>query len=88
MDIDSIPFGSIFASTASRRSRQNDILVAVIGPKWLGRTKGGRLRIAEETDPVRIEVETALKEGSAVIPILAQPAAAAICPAKPRGYPR
>jgi hypothetical protein len=70
MDIDSIPFGIDFREHIQQALEQNDILVAVIGPKWLGPTKGGRLRIAEETDPVRIEVETALKKGSAVIPIL------------------
>src|ERR1051325_6577682 len=69
-DIDSIPFGIDFREHIQQALEQNDILVAVIGPKWLGPTKGGRLRIAEETDPVRIEVETALKKGSAVIPIL------------------
>jgi hypothetical protein len=70
MDIDSIPFGIDFREHIKEALAKNDILVAVIGPKWLGATKGGRLRIAEETDPVRIEVETALKNGSAVIPIL------------------
>jgi hypothetical protein len=70
MDIDSIPFGIDFREHIKQALEQNDILVAVIGPKWLGPGKGGRFRIAEETDPVRIEVETALKKGSAVIPIL------------------
>ena len=70
MDIDSIPFGIDFRDHIKQALAENDILVAVIGLKWLGATKGGRLRITEETDPVRIEVETALKNGSAVIPIL------------------
>ena len=70
MDIDSIPFGTDFRQYIQEALAQNDILVAVIGPKWLGPGKDGHLRIAEETDPVRIELETALKKGSPVIPVL------------------
>src|SRR5882762_10276889 len=70
MDIDSIPFGFDFRDHIQEALAQNDILIAVIGPQWLGPGKGGSLRIMEETDPVRIEIETALKNGSAIIPVL------------------
>ena len=70
MDIDSIPFGFDFREHIQEALAQNDILVAIIGPKWLGPGKGAGLRIMELTDPVRIEIETALKHGSAIIPVL------------------
>jgi hypothetical protein len=70
MDIDSIPFGFDFRDHIQEALAQNDILIAVIGPQWLGPGKGGSLRIMDETDPVRIEIETALKNGSAIIPVL------------------
>ena len=70
MDVDSIPFGIDFRVHIKEALASNDILIAIIGPKWLGHGRGGSLRIMEETDPVRIEVETALKSGSAVIPVL------------------
>jgi hypothetical protein len=70
MDIDSIPFGIDFRDHIQEALRQNDILIAVIGPKWLGLGKGGHARIMEETDPVRLELETALSQGSPVIPVL------------------
>src|SRR5437588_3418668 len=70
MDIDSIPFGFDFRDHIQEALAENDILVAIIGPKWNGPMKGGQSRIMEETDPVRIEIETALKSGKVVIPVL------------------
>ena len=54
MDIDSIPFGFDFRDHIQEALAQNDILIAVIGPQWLGPGKGRSLRIMDETDPVQI----------------------------------
>jgi hypothetical protein len=70
MDIDSIPLGVDFRDHIGEALRETDILIAVIGPKWLGTQKGGRTRIREESDPVRVEVEKALERGIIVIPVL------------------
>src|SRR5580692_6751113 len=70
MDIDSIPFGVDFRDHIGEALRETDMLVAVMGPKWTGIHKGGRSRIREENDPVRIEVEKALERRIPVIPIL------------------
>src|SRR5258708_6532552 len=70
MDVDSIPFGIDFREHIQETLAHNDILVAVIGPKWLGEGRTDGPRIMEETDPVRIEIETALRNGNAVIPVL------------------
>jgi len=70
MDIDSIPFGLDFREHVKTALSENDILIAVIGPKWVGPDADGRARINEETDPVRIEVETALKRDIPVVPVL------------------
>ena len=70
MDIESIPFGIDFREHIAQALEESDILVAVIGPLWFGPGKDGKLRIAEDTDPVRIEVSTALQKGSPVIPVL------------------
>src|ERR1035437_1710370 len=70
MDIDSIPFGTDFREEIKQALVRNDVLIALVGPKWLGPRKGGHFRIMEETDPVRIEIETALKSGNVVIPVL------------------
>jgi TIR domain len=70
MDIDSIPLGADFREHIAQALRETDVLIAVIGPKWTGVQRGGRTRIREENDPVKIEVENALERGIPVIPIL------------------
>lgn len=70
MDIDSIPFGLDFREHVKTALLENDILIAVIGSKWIGADSKNRSRIKEETDPVRIELETALKRNIPVVPVL------------------
>jgi hypothetical protein len=70
MDIDSIPFGLDFREQIEHALRHTDILIAIIGPRWARGGKGGRSRINEENDPVRVEVQTALQRGIPVVPIL------------------
>src|SRR5215470_15043471 len=82
MDIDNIPFGMDFRSNIADALAKNDLLLAVIGPDWLGvassaltpgLTPGpgpGLGRIHDPDDPVRIEVETALQRGIPTIPVL------------------
>jgi hypothetical protein len=65
-----IPYGTDFRSHIDEALQGCDILVAVIGPRWAGAGRRGRARIKEEDDWVRLEVETALKRGIAVIPVL------------------
>jgi CubicO group peptidase (beta-lactamase class C family) len=70
MDVDDIPFGIDFREHIKEEFADGDILVAVVGPEWLGRGEDGRLRIAETSDPVRVEVEAALQRDMPVIPVL------------------
>lgn len=70
MDIDRIPFGTDFRHHIRDALQGADVLLAVIGPTWLGKTADGRTRIQDEADPVRVEIDAALKQGLAVIPVL------------------
>src|SRR5664279_1616132 len=70
MDVDNIPFGTDFRRHIDNALTKGDVLVAVIGPKWLGPVRGRKPRIFDQTDPVRIEIETALKREIDVVPIL------------------
>jgi hypothetical protein len=70
MDIDNIPFGVDFRSHIKATLFDGDVLLAVVGPKWLGRDETGRSRLAEETDPVRLELEAALERKLPIIPVL------------------
>jgi len=69
-DIDSIPPGIDFRVHINETLRKTNILLAIVGPEWLGMSSGGVERIQEETDAVRIEVETALRRRLPLIPVL------------------
>jgi hypothetical protein len=70
MDIDNIPFGKDFRKHIHQMLSESDILIEVVGPKWLGSSRRGITRIKNEADPVRIEIELALQKGIPVIPVL------------------
>ena len=69
-DIDNIPPGIDFRVHINDMLRKTNILLAVIGPNWLGPSSGGPERIHQETDAVRVEIETALRRRTPLIPIL------------------
>lgn len=70
MDIDSIPFGMDFRSHIRKTLLDTDIVVVIVGRAWRGLRPDGSARIEQESDVVRIEVETALQRGVPVIPVL------------------
>ena len=45
IDIDSIPFGTNFRAHIDKALRKAAVMVAVIGPKWLGKSRGRPARI-------------------------------------------
>jgi hypothetical protein len=75
MDVDKIPFGTDFREHIRKVLLEGDILLAVIGPNWLGKGADGTSRIKDEADPVRVEVETALRQKTRMIPVLVDGAA-------------
>jgi hypothetical protein len=72
VDVDNIPAGVDFAEYLDAKVTQCDVLLAVIGPNWLGsrdpRT-GGR-RLDDANDFVRFEIATALRRKIKVAPVL------------------
>jgi formylglycine-generating enzyme required for sulfatase activity len=66
-DIDSIPYGVDFREYLNKEVSKCDILLAVIGDKWLEILKQ---RLDQPNDFVRIEIQAALKRGIPVVPIL------------------
>jgi hypothetical protein len=70
MDVDNIPFGVDFRSHVKESLLHGDLLIAVVGPNWLGRDEHGRSRLEEEADPVRLELEAALERKMPIIPVL------------------
>jgi hypothetical protein len=70
IDIDNIPAGVDFRQHIRNALEDCDIMLAIVGRKWLGPIARGRKRINEQSDIVRLEIETALQNGIAIIPVL------------------
>ena len=70
MDFDSIPYGVDFREHIKRTLERADVVVAVVGPAWLGRQGEVSRRIDDPSDFVRLEIAGALQRGIPVIPIL------------------
>lgn len=70
IDVDNIPFGKDFREHIKEAFGDHDLMIAVVGQKWLGPRKGGRTRIQDEADPVRVEIEMALQRNMPMVPVL------------------
>jgi len=70
MDFDSIPYGVDFREHIHSTLQRADIVVAVVGPGWLGVQKEMSRRIDDPSDFVRLEIAGALQRGIPVIPVL------------------
>ena len=70
-DIHSITAGMDFVDAINETLQKTDCALVVIGPFWLSlRDEEGGRRLDDASDYVRLEVATALRRGSPVIPVL------------------
>jgi len=71
MDINDIRPGQCFAEVLRHTLDECRVLIVLIGPDWLNaRDEDGSLRLADEDDFVRLEVQSALQRGMEIIPVL------------------
>jgi uncharacterized protein YigE (DUF2233 family) len=70
LDTGSIPAGADFRHTIQEAMRRRGVLVAIVGPDWIGARNGTTNRIHDHDDPVRMEVAAALANGLPIIPVL------------------
>ena len=70
MDFDSIPYGVDFRDHIKQMIDQSKVLVAMIGPDWVGRRRHRGRRIDDPGDFVRIEIAYALNRKLPIIPVL------------------
>lgn len=70
MDLSDIPYGADFREHIQVALRGTDLLLVVIGPKWLGQRDGGTARIHDRIDSVRTEIQTALRQRTRIVPVL------------------
>lgn len=66
-DVDTIPFGIDFRDYLSREVSKCDILLVVIGDRWIDILEQ---RLKEPNDFVRIEIQVALERDIPVVPVL------------------
>src|SRR4051812_30939324 len=69
LDIDWVKPGVEFMTVIEEAITRSVVMLVLIGPQWLNSNSGHR-RLEDPTDPVRIEIETALQQDIAVIPLL------------------
>ena len=69
LDVDAIPAGVDFRDHIRRTLERADVVLAVVGPAWLG-AGGGTSRIRDDDDPVRVEIEAAIAAGMPLCPVL------------------
>jgi hypothetical protein len=70
MDFDSIRPGLDFRQQIEQTIERASVVVAIVGPKWLGERASAGRRIDEPGDFVRLEIAHALKRNVPVIPLL------------------
>lgn len=70
-DTDTFIAGPDFREQMSRSIQRADVVLVVIGQHWLGtNSEMGSNRLFDETDPVRTEIEEAIKYKKVIIPVL------------------
>ena len=70
MDFDSIPPGMDFREQIKQMIERSKLVIAIIGPHWLGEQPDASRRIDNPADFVRLEIAYALQRGIPVIPVL------------------
>jgi hypothetical protein len=69
-DLDAIPPGARFRDYVEKKISESDVLILLIGKAWASyRDEAGRRRLEQSRDPVRLELETALRLGLPIIPV-------------------
>src|SRR5215469_5649935 len=72
-DVDSIDLGDDFAEVITTAVESSEVLLALIGNRWLTATgRDGRRRLDDPNDFVRVEIEAALIRDVRVIPVLVE----------------
>jgi hypothetical protein len=83
-DIDDVPFGVDFRTHIDQVIEASDVVLAIVGPRWLGPSESQN-RISDEADPVRVEIEAALRKSRPLIPVLVLDAPMPSAPQLPEG---
>src|SRR5215210_761834 len=69
-DVDTMGPGVDFPTAIAAAVNECDVLLALIGERWLTAEHAGNRRLDDENDYVRVEIEAALERGILVVPVL------------------
>jgi hypothetical protein len=69
-DIETMPQGEDFVAFIERTIRACTVMLVVIGPHWLEAQEQRGPRLWQPDDPIRFEIETALRLNKRLIPVL------------------
>ena len=70
-DLENIPKGADFQQVISAAIWQCDVVLVVIGPRWMSSVSpNGTARLENSDDPVRAEIELAFAIGKRILPVL------------------
>lgn len=73
LDVDRQAAGEDYRAVIDRALAHADVLLMVIGPRWLSATdREGRRRLDDPGDMVRLELETAVQRHLRVVPVLTE----------------
>ncbi len=70
IDVDDIAAGQAFAEVIAHAVGRSEVLLVLIGPRWLGERAGQPPRLADEGDFVHREIAAALAKGLRILPLL------------------
>ena len=75
IDVDDIPAGQAFGDVIEQQLSSAQLLLVLIGSRWLGERAEGPARLFDADDFVRREVASGLARGAVVLPVLLDGAA-------------
>ena len=71
LDVDSIERGVDYTKAIAQQISESDIVLALVGKDWLDAIDArGERRLEDPDDPVRVELENALRQDKRVIPVI------------------
>lgn len=68
-DVDSISLGTDFRERIRETIEKANVLIVIIGKRWLSIEKDGVRRLEQEDDPVRFEIEAAMARKLTIMPV-------------------
>jgi hypothetical protein len=70
-DFNSIPTGANYRKRIEKAIVNSNVVIVIIGQHWLGKNADGKpSRMADASDNVRVELDTAMKHAKPILPLL------------------